>query len=100
MAGYHCPITGIPTHALFKELFSYGLTQVEIKDLEYLSNEKVLAKLGVEKLRHNNQEDLIKYLYAWANLLVEEGQMDGKAGPTVEPMPETKPLSFLERIFS
>lgn len=104
--GQFCPITGIPEHELFKELFGYGLTQVDIINLEYLADPSVLARINLpirvskkkwwqrqtvqtnytEKVDYTNKEHVIAYMRAWADLLTEKGQMDGTRNnqPTVE----------------
>jgi len=106
LIGQHCPITGLPTQKLFRELFSYGLTQVDMTNLEYLRDAKVIARMNLNesvreeiparrkwyqmrtaaptvlvknvrvKLDHENKEHVIAYMRAWADLLTEEGAMD------------------------
>jgi hypothetical protein len=106
LVGQHCPITGIPTQKLFRELLSYGLTQKDMVNLEYLSDSKVIARMKQEepirkepqaqrkwyqlrapklnaemkkdrdKLDYQNKKYVIAYMRAWADLLTEEGAMD------------------------
>lgn len=105
LVGQYCPITGMPTQALFKELFSYGLTQQDIVNLEYLNDPKVKARMNFHalvgnepppelpkrkwyqwrkpataqqklKLYYNNKHHVAAYMRAWADLLQEEGAQD------------------------
>lgn len=81
LVGQHCPIAGIPTNKLFAELLGYGLSQLDIINLENLSDPKILAAMPKRKFwqfgpNHKNSKDVIEYMRAWANLLVEEGRMD------------------------
>lgn len=106
LIGQHCPITGMPTQKLFRELFGYGLTQKDMMNLEYLSDPKVIERVNINesvqevipsrrkwyqlrtpkptvtiknvrvKLNHENKEHVIAYMRAWADLLTEGGAMD------------------------
>lgn len=112
LAGQHCPITGMPTQKLFRELFGYGLILQDVVNLEYLRDPKVIARMNLSetvreeiqtkrkwyqrempkptaiiknvrvKLDHENKEHVIAYMRAWADLLVEEGALD--AAPVVQ----------------
>lgn len=57
LAGLHCPITGMPTQELFKELLSYGLTPQDIVNLEYLEDPRVKARMNLQKLEGNEPPD-------------------------------------------
>jgi hypothetical protein len=101
--GRYCPITGSPTHTLFKELNSYGLTPKDIVELGNLSNPEVLAALAktMKETRSRKVKEgfifkrtrietetvpivpqkeeklhLVAYLRAWADLLTEKGALD------------------------
>lgn len=101
LVGQHCPITGMPTDKLLKELLGYGLTKQDIINLEFLSDPKVVARMNIKgkrrirlerkwyqlpryttveeaatKLDYNNKNRVIGYMRAWADLLTEEGKMD------------------------
>lgn len=102
MVGNYCPITGIPTIELFKELQDAGLTPKDIIELEYLSNPKVTARLqfyatkkntflkrlfGAPKeeqvptgIKYGNSKHAVSYMREWANIL-EEDQRDDMAIP-------------------
>ena len=51
-----------------------GLTLNDIEYLENLSDRRVLAQLpaGQRNLRHNDREDVIRYMTIWADLLESE----------------------------
>lgn len=110
--GYHCPISGIPTNELFKELLSYGLTPPDMVDLEYLSNEEIKSRAMANKrkdqpkatgwrklfpvkipdeLNYREADDVVAYMRAWADLLTERGALDS-AGTTGE-RPQTAAAS-------
>lgn len=96
--GQFCPITGTPTHLLFKKLFSFGLTASDIVDLEYMENIRVLARMDFRhrrwrwfaKIRSDYKDPAFvsAYLRAWADLLTEEGALDV---PTSEPVKQEQP---------
>lgn len=49
--GQHCPITGMPADKLFRELFGYGLTARDMVNLEYLADEKVVARMNLQEVK-------------------------------------------------
>lgn len=113
LIGQHCPITGMPTQKLFRELFGYGLTQKDMLNLEYLSDRKVIARMNLHEIKqveiptnrkwyqrnplpknfrtenvpvlvnYQNKAHVIAYMIAWADLLTEEGAMDVAAPENV-----------------
>jgi hypothetical protein len=95
--GYYCPITGMPENKFFATLHSYGLTPLDIVQLEYLSNPKVVERMNLRAIKtvragflklgrkqvevpvaveYDEKAHLIAYLRAWAQILVEEGALD------------------------
>lgn len=95
LVGQYCPITGMPTQELFSKILGYGLTTTDIVNLEFLNDEKVLARVNITKekrtgiwpfrrtittkvdeLDYKNKEHVIAYMRAWADLLTEEGALD------------------------
>ncbi len=92
LIGQHCPITGMPTQKLFKELYSYGLTQRDMIGLEFLNDPAVVSRIKLpptviermwrkpliipQKLDYTNRKHVIAYMRAWADLLVERGSLD------------------------
>lgn len=93
-----CPITGIPEHALFKTLFSHGLTQADFHHLEYLTDERIRSRMQMpsspkpqtftqwlfdqpsdtehETIDYKNGAHVALYMRAWARLLEEQGRED------------------------
>ncbi len=84
MLGRHCPITGIPTNVIFRELLNTGLSQKDIINLEELSDGKILSKITMEKTSSAgigkwDKVDVrcaILYMRTWADILEEEGKLD------------------------
>lgn len=74
-AGMVCPITGAPTHHIFKQLYEVGMLPSDIRHLEYLSDAKILKRVG-RALNYKKGTDVVDYLRAWADMLVEEGRAD------------------------
>lgn len=93
LVGYWCPITGMTTNKLFVELFGYGLTPLDITELEYLKNPAVLARVG-RKLDYRKAADAAAYMRAWAALLAEQGRGDGPAEPAPVPAPEPVQVQY------
>jgi len=106
----YCPIIGQTNHALIKTLFSFGLTQDDMINLEYLDDQEVIKRIPRKrlwytlwrkrrKLDYHKKADVVLYLRAWADLLQEQGAMDTaefrQAPPsTARPTPEvTSPLN-------
>lgn len=94
IAGQYCSVSGVPRHSLFKELFGYGLTLQDISDLEYLKNEKVIARVEAGRswferlfnLSHMNKEDVADYMTAWADILTEEDKLDSAPHKQEQPL--------------
>ena len=71
----YCPISGYPLDFIISALLELGATLQELRDLERLSNPKILKKMSVEKRRNLNyrsRDDVVLYMKTWANLLREE----------------------------
>lgn len=108
--GQHCPVSGIPTNEMFRELFSYGLTQKDVIDLEYMRNPNVLCRMRPRTIikrrwyrfwrsevvtvpfNYGESRDLISYMRAWADLLTEGGAADCIGDQSSEFRPETVEL--------
>lgn len=87
----YCPESGYPMDVLISELMLNGLQLEDLRNLERLSDRDVLRTLpnyGMF-LRHNNRDDVVLYMRAWANLL--EGQIPA-------PKPETTSITVEEII--
>lgn len=100
MAGVYCPITGMTTDKLFKELLGYGLTVQDITELEYLKNPQVLARLGKRQLDYRDPLCAAAYMRAWADLLVAQAQGEPTAEPIIVPEqePPLRRRTFIERV--
>ncbi len=70
----YCPTSGLPIDLLIAEMMNAGLTSDDLKNLEKLSDRRVLERLPSEKryLRHNFRDDVVLYLSTWAQLLEDQ----------------------------
>ncbi|MDB4977290.1 MAG: hypothetical protein JWN48_5631 [Myxococcaceae bacterium] len=64
-----CPTSGYPIDFVLQRLFDMGVEQTDIRHLERLSDDRVLKRLGVVGLAHNDRQDVVRYMQAWADLL-------------------------------
>lgn len=70
-----CPTSGLTIDLVILEMLNAGLSTDDLKNLEKLSDKKILARIPLERrdqMRHNYREDVVLYLIEWANLLEEE----------------------------
>nr|WKN39518.1 hypothetical protein K4G66_12530 [Tunicatimonas sp. TK19036] len=69
-----CPTSGYLMDQVISIMLDAGMELADFKHLERLSDKAVLARLPEEcnYLRHNHREDVVKYLFAWADLLEEK----------------------------
>lgn len=69
----YCPASGLPMDDLISEMISYGFDTDDLKNLERLSDKRILNSLpeGERNLYFNVKNDVIAYLNAWASLLEE-----------------------------
>lgn len=69
-----CPTSKLPMDLVISEMMEAGLTNTDLKNLEKLSDKKVLKRLPLEDryLKHNKRDDVVKYILTWADLLEEE----------------------------
>lgn len=76
-----CSTSNLPMDVLIGSLLDAGLTRSDLKRLERLSDPQVLKRLPSEHryLAHNQREDVIMYLRAWADLLEEQLQLEEEA---------------------
>lgn len=70
----YCPTSGLPFDELISELIAFGFDSEDLKNLERLSDGKVLRSLPLEQrnLTHNKKADVILYLNTWADLLEKQ----------------------------
>ena len=57
---------------MLARLFELGVEREDVRHLERLSDGQVLRKLGVQWLAHNQRDNVIAYMRAWADLLEEQ----------------------------
>jgi len=70
----YCGITKLPLDWVVDAMLDSGLDINDLKNLEYLSDSKVLKRFPMNErnLKHNVLTDLVKYLITWADMLEEE----------------------------
>jgi hypothetical protein len=68
----YCPGSGFPMDYILSRILALGVTAEDIGRLERLSDPRVVQRLGRNDLRHNQREDVIAYMRAWAALLAED----------------------------
>lgn len=64
-----CAASGLSMELVIGVLLDFGLEIEDLQNLERLSDPKVLKYLETTSLRHNEREQVIIYLEAWADLL-------------------------------
>lgn len=67
----YCPQSGLPLDEIIDQMIAWGLSKDDLAHLERLSDAKVIEALPPNKryLRHNQRDDVVLYLYTWADLL-------------------------------
>lgn len=71
----YCPTSGLNIDLLIADLLNHGLSVSDLQDLEWLSDQRILRKIPLErrdKMRHNVREDVVLYMNTWANMLEEQ----------------------------
>ncbi|MBT9394649.1 hypothetical protein KLP40_15870 [Hymenobacter sp. NST-14] len=71
----YCPTSGLPIDATIDEMLALGFTRADLTHLERLSDPAIRATIPFERrnaLRHNQRDDVVLYLRAWADLLETE----------------------------
>lgn len=83
LAEEYCEVTNLPVHDLLGALQRAGLTPVDIHNIEYLEDRKVLDALpgGFRWLKRNLREDVVVYLETFAMLL--QNDLDKRAGEII-----------------
>jgi hypothetical protein len=83
----YCPVSHQPMDLLITQMTEMGLTTIDLKNLEKLSDTKVLRRLPTEfrYLQHNKRDHVVMYLREWADMLEEELLAEIKL-PTIEEM--------------
>jgi hypothetical protein len=70
----YCPTAKLPLDWVIDAMLDAGLTSTDLQHLERLSDKQVLQRLPLEErfLKHNQRDDVVKYLRVWADMLEEE----------------------------
>jgi adenylate kinase family enzyme len=68
----YCATSGFAMDQLIFGLLEKGLSSTDLQQLEYLSNQQVLTRMGVSSLKHNVRENVVAYLQTWADMLEEQ----------------------------
>ena len=68
----YCPTSGYPMDMIIERMIDFGFTKEDLRHLEWLSDDKILAKMKVSFLNRNLKSDTISYLKTWANLLEDQ----------------------------
>jgi hypothetical protein len=78
LAEDYCGIIDAPFQYLISKLQDLGLNHVDVHNIEYLSDSRVLQRLegGFKYLNKNQREDVIQYFNAFAALLKEQLDAD------------------------
>jgi hypothetical protein len=69
----YCPESRLPMDELISQMLGAGLDRKDLKNLEKLSDSKVLKRLPEKQrhLIHNRRDDVVLYLNLWADMLEE-----------------------------
>jgi hypothetical protein len=78
LAEDYCGIIEAPYQFLIAKLGELGLNPVDVHNIEYLSDSKVLKNLegGFRNLERNKRENVISYFLAYADLLEKDLEAD------------------------
>lgn len=84
----------MPIDLLISEMLGAGLEPEDLKNLEKLSDKKILARFPIEKrfLKHNQRDDVVAYLNEWAAMLEEALLQQLRLPAFLTQLPETQPL--------
>ena len=68
----YCPTSGYPMDMIIERMLDFGFSQLDLRNLEWLSDDKILARMNVRFLNRNLKSDTILYFKTWADLLEEQ----------------------------
>jgi hypothetical protein len=70
----YCPTSGLPMDDLISEMIAFGFDADDLKNLERLSDKRILQQLPLEarNLHYNYKHDVVKYLRTWATMMEED----------------------------
>ena len=89
----YCPTSGLPIDQTIDEMLALGFTRTDLTHLERLSDARIRRELPFERrnaLRHNQRDDVVLYLRAWADLL-EQDLLAGISLPNFDAVPVPAP---------
>ncbi len=69
----YCTITGQSKIEIINKIMAVGMDREDFYHLEYLSNKEILKKanLNQDKVDYSNEDNLVKYMEAWATMIKE-----------------------------
>lgn len=70
----YCSTSAMPMDEIISSMMDSGLERKDMIDLERLKNQEVRRFMGERgiKLSHNIKQDVVDYMFAWADLLEEK----------------------------
>jgi hypothetical protein len=74
VAEFYCSETNRLFSEVIESLLDIGITAKDIANLENLSDEKIVAQVGLGPLTKDNPQHVAKYLEAWADILEDEAR--------------------------
>ena len=96
----YCPTSGLPIDQTIDEMLALGFTRQDLAHLERLADPVIRAAIPFERrnaLRHNQRDDVVLYLRAWADLL-EQDLLSHITLPSFEP--EMAPPAYTPALIS
>ncbi|SMG29500.1 hypothetical protein SAMN05661096_01854 [Marivirga sericea] len=82
----YCSTSAMPMDEIISSMMDSGLERKDMMELERLRNQEVrrcMGKAGMT-LSHNSKEDVVDYMFAWAELLEEKLLADIKLPENME----------------
>src|SRR5436309_3115737 len=80
-ANDYCPTSGQLIDHILAAMMAIGLTRIDVRHLERLSDPEVVRRTGKQRLRFNDRDDAVRYMRAWAELLEERRRPGGVSPP-------------------
>ncbi len=90
----YCPTSGLPIDQTIDEMLALGFSRADLTHLERISDPVIRAAIPFERrdaLRHNQRDDVVRYLRTWADLL-ECDLLAGITLPSFHPAPAPVPV--------
>lgn len=80
---HYCSVSNMPVNNLFRLLHEAGLSVKDIGDLEYLRNEEVLNRAGINTSCYpshfKDYHNVVLYMQTWADMLEERSNAEDAA---------------------